>query len=276
MRIGFLVGWWLLLWLLSIGVGRAAPLVRAIYPNPPGSDTGEWVMIENPDSATVSANVLTLSDTQGSLKTWRMTTPLEPQSLTTFLFSQTGISLNNAKDGVVLASGSGVLDTSAEYVNADEGFVWWRSTTGWTYSLAADFQGRAALRQWELPVPEDDSGHDPEPTTVVASPTPVPRVMSPSAAKREVSQPENVTAVPSPSLAPLKLPTLIAVTTPYVPRTPLPSAPPIPDPDAEVATFVAWQKQAIGGSLAVMFAGVCWLTIALPPLIRGYLAFDDW
>lgn len=252
----------LVYWLAAAPVAAQVTL-RAIYPNPPGSDEGEWIAVENLDSASASAETYSLRDTAGSVKTYQLAA-LGPGELRIVAATQSGITLNNTGEAVELLAGAMVAQRSPDYVASAEGKVWLQLLTSWQEVDLAEYLDRAANRRWGQAVAVDQETVEPVPvvpTAVVVNP-PTKSPLADAPANRPIRERR---------LPQLKPP----VTTPSpVPPIAWP-APPEPEYESEMAVFLGWKREALAGSLALVFAGLSLLLLAVPPLDRVWRWLRD-
>lgn len=261
---------YLVLGVRSVSVQATSPevLIRAVYPNPVGDETEEWVMLENTAEASISGQ-WELSDGTGAIKTygWETVAPgfvKIPRTLSK-------ISLNNDQDWVSLSLDGNLVAVSEPYDNLDEGLIWVQLSAGWQAITEADFELRAAAGDWQSdPEITDIEEETSQEESVV--PVPTPRPTPAAAAARGDPQP-----TPGPPEIPyqewLTAPHLSAFPPPggtdSAVTSPLPSYPTI-DGAAQRRLYVQWQRQALAGSYLLLFAGLCGEVISVPVLLRWY------
>ncbi len=258
---------------LLLGLVLPAPVIatvklRAIYPNPPGSDDGEWVAVENV-GASVSGELYSIRDAVGTVKNFSIES-LAVNELRLIYASQSGITLNNAGESVELLSQGILLESSPSYMASEEGKVWLQLDSGWREVSLADFFERLIHRNWS--VVEDPQAIDTD-ELEPSLPTLLPQSLPFDQGQRLP------TAAPAGS-PPLKPPDRRL---PQLKRLPIASAaaswdwPTAPEPDyqAEIATYARWKREALFGSLSLMFAGGCWLILISPSLMAVWQWFRD-
>lgn len=243
-----------ILGLLLASPASAAVRLRAIYPNPPGSDEGEWVAVENLD-ATPSGK-FSLRDTVGSVKTYTLDS-LPASELRLIYATQSGITLNNTGEAVELLAEGIVLERSPPYVASAEGRVWLQLESGWREVALSEFNDRAERRNW-LVGPESTSNEERE------------SIDPPQTSDLDRGETKPVDSAPTsviPSIRPeYRLPRLQATSTATVAANWSWPIPPEPDYQAEIDLFLDWKRRALLGSLALLFGGGCWLLLVSPPL----------
>ncbi len=269
-------GWWLagLVFFGLAGRVWAAELhLRAIYPNPPGNDTGEWLAVENNGTASVAAGLASLRDKFGSTKTYLLPA-LSAQELKIITASESGITLNNTREAVELLKQNVVIDASPEFVASQEGMVFIQLNEGWREISLAEYLERQLNRNWStVAVTEDDDSTEPDTTTATVSATftPLPWATliapAPDRAAKQVELSSDLPTQASPAPLPYRVPHLFTGS----PARASPAGelnwplPPEPDYDAEMQVFLDWKRRALFGSLALVWGGLCWLLLVIPP-----------
>ena len=254
-------------------------ILRAMAPNPVGSDDFEWIVIENTSTASASAELLKLKDIEGTVVTYQLTGWLEPQELRVVPRSQSGITLNNTVDGVVLLENGVEIDRSDPYDGLAEGQVWVAFADGeWRAVSEAEYQEMASTRRWSLVVSSPTPSITPSPTVsgqssvIKSSPSP-----TTSTEKTSDPPPFSSTERSGEYQRLLKVPVFLATSSASVREqsTELPSPPPL-DWEVETGVFMAWKRKALKGTIGVMFGGAVWLTLAISRLITWYNEPSPW
>jgi hypothetical protein len=262
--------------------------VRAMLPNPPGSDALEWILLEREPGASFSAEVV-IQDGLGATQTYSFLPLFVSGDQFRLMKAESGLSLNNDADWVEIWQEGDLLDKSETYPSMAEGFVWTRLGTGWQSLSPEAFAIRLADQDWDTvhPSPSPNPSPTPELPTVRPSPRASPPLQPPSSSPQATSpttsrQPESAVATiqPSPSAIPyqewLAMPRLFAVRQKELLATssarPLVSPPAYPqlDGEGERHRFYDWQKRAILGAFGFLLAGVCFVLLATPALCRWY------
>lgn len=231
--------------------------LRAVFPNPIGSDEGEWIAVENISQATFSAQLYAIRDVYGSVKTFGMGSFL-PFELKTVLASQSGITLNNTEEMVELLYLGEVIESSPKLVASQEGKVFVRLESGWNEISESEYLARKGERRWGVPSPVNGRESETENPGVV---------QLPENPERE-SEAEEILPNRDDLSVQRVFPTFLRGARSSATPSGLPSwpMPPEPDYDQEMAVFLEWKREALVGSLSLIFGGVCLLTVTLPPV----------
>jgi hypothetical protein len=240
----------------------------------------EWIAVENTTNASSSAQIWSIRDVQGSVKTFVLPS-LSPYELRMFSGVETKISLNNTGDQVELVESGAVAQSSAPYEELVSGSLWVLLSTGWQEVTQEEWERRWPLRDWFLD--DQESIPSPAPSTQV-SPAPsaspkttaslVPEETIHSASSEKVSKREDDwwQSVALPHNEPLASVSAI-----------LPGEPPVWEREPgnfeeEYRVFVGW-KRKIGLYLALCFSfAIATLALSAAPLYRCYndvCLFDD-
>lgn len=256
-------------------------VLRAVLPNPTGSDSQEWIDLENVSAATVAAQLVVLADTEGSVTRYQLEVDLQPNELRRLTATQSGITLNNSKEQVELWWNGEWQASSPVMTDADEDQVWVQLDGGWTVLNLADYEERRAYRRWQEGVDSPD-----EATAEVSSPGVTPRASPKSQtavnADSRISQFDaepaveeaaaaSTSAVPYhtlrfPELLPTQVASASAETVPNISAL----RPPRPDSE-EVDRYQWWKRRAVGGSLLMLWGGATLSLLSWPPLWRWWL-----
>lgn len=243
--------------LLALSVGKVSAFdlqIRAVFPNPVGIDTSEWVAIENTSAATISAGLYLLRDTTGSTKTASLSA-FRPYEVKTITATQSGITLNNSGESVELLYGSSVIDSTANFIATQEGTVFLKLNESWVEVSLNEYQERLATKNW-LVIREEAR-----------------EVVFDNDFENEVEGGMEVSLVPShmekSRAVNRKLPRLFLAQSSATPSAGmLWPVPPEPHYDQEMALFLDWKKRAIIGSLSLIFGGTSLLFVSAPPLLK--------
>lgn len=279
MRVWIVFGLFFLLVLTAPGARADSPVVvlRAMSAVP--SAGSEWIALENTSGASISGQIWSIRDVQGSVKTWVLP-GLGPYELKMFSGTETKISLNNTGDQVELLQGNMVVQSSAPYEELTSGSIWVLLGEAWFEMTQEDWDERWPVRDWTVASPS------PSPTpqmsvapTLVSSPkvtpspkpttTVVPVISSPSPIVSQEPVSETVKASWWESVA---LPHNEAIATSSGGQ---PSLPPIwerepGDYTEESEIFRAW-KRKIWLRLSVVFScAVFSVSLCAPRLYRCY------
>lgn len=239
---------------------QTSVLIRALLPNPTGSDTTEWILIENIGEDTVDADSLVLQDVEGSVKTYTIQQSLLTREFVFVSATQSGIALNNAQDRVELLFQGQKVAESLAYTDAQNDQVWWQSEDGdWQWEDKNLFLERMKTGDFALVAQEKEA-------TVTASPTPQGSVPETTAKNKKVLETPVSAQEPSEEYQGKKHDLLLADTA--VPTYLKKSLQDIPFPefdfDTETERFVLWKKQALQGSLGLIVGGMAWLIVCFP------------
>lgn len=231
--------------------------LRSVFPNPTGSDEGEWIAVENISQATISAQLYAVRDVYGSVKTFGLGS-FSPLELKTVLASQSGITLNNTEEMVELLYLGEVIESSPKLVASQEGKVFVRLESGWNEVSEAEYLARKGERRWGVPSPVNDSESKTENPGVVQL---LENAEGESGAEEILPNRDDLSVK-------RVFPSFLKRTRPSATPSGLPSwpMPPEPDYDQEMAVFLEWKREALVGSLALIFGGACLLTVTLPPV----------
>ena len=252
-------------------------VLRALYPNPEGSDTAEWIVVSNESSATISAQKVSIEDTVGATQVYTLPGALPVGAVQLIMASESGVSLNNSEDSVVLSLAGEELERSERYENAPEKQVWWQADDGvWRWSEVTAFLERLTMKNFVWQVVEHTS----------------------QAQEGEVAATSGVTGnllprqqplVPRVSESPTHTESLVASPTPTFMHEPMQLSPtnrsslstetrriadiPFPDYDfqGEKDRFVRWKQQALLGSGSLIFGGASWFVWSAPYWWERYL-----
>ncbi len=253
----------------SVGSAQAQStdlLVRAVFPNPLGSDSNEWILLENSTLNTIPSTTLSLQDTIGAVKTYKIPFDIQPGSFTFVSATESGIALNNLEDTVQLVREGQVIDQSFLYSNAQDDQVWWRSESGeWQWESISEFMTRIETKNFTLVSEEED----------VASPSSSPSlVVSYNEGDLEKESSMNSLDTASLNIESPRVTKYLGTShslTPHLEETELYKKPSLKDIDfpefdfeRETALFVWWKKQALIGSLCLVFGGSCWVCLCFP------------
>lgn len=237
-------------------------VLRALFPNPVGSDTYEWVLVENTSAQTVDTGAFRIRDTVGTVHTASIGAALASGELRLLSATQSAVTLNNTGDTVQLLNNGTVVQESANYGSVTEGDVWLWTDEEWTAVPESEFWDRLAEKNWsglETEAPDEKEVNDgseemaalvDESATSdipIASPTPKNIPQNYRSPQLEYSRPPPAAAANKPQL--------------HLPEY---------DFDAEKARFVVWKKQALLGTLSLCLGGIWWL------LISWKLVWDWW
>lgn len=248
-------------------------VLRALAPNPVGSDDWEWIALENTSSASVSAQMLSIKDIEGSVVTYQLSGWFGPGELKVISRSSSGITLNNTSDSVLLLENGLQIDTTDRYEGLAEGEVWVLFADGeWRATSESEYQQMASERVWSLTSPSPS----PTPASSPQASSSTPKILSTRASPLPSGE------TPSPTSNPIDFQTIFSLPVLASPhfsteaaRLELPSPPPL-DWEPELNVFMAWKRKALAGSLALIFGGVIWFLIALTRLITWYNEPDPW
>lgn len=190
MRVGILVilFFCILNWAPVVTAESPAVILRGMSAVPAAGS--EWIALENTNGATISAQVWSVRDVQGSIKTWSVPA-LQPYELKMFSGVETKISLNNTGDQVELLQNGLVVQSSAPYEELLSGSIWLLLSDGWREVTIEDWEQRWPLREWRVvavspsPTPSPLQVVTPRPTpkpvvSPQSSPVDLPRLASPS------------------------------------------------------------------------------------------------
>jgi hypothetical protein len=275
------------MWFLGASTVRAQDVVlRALLPNPQGSDTNEWLALENTTTASISAQLYQLRDVSGAVTVYNPKGSW-PAGVSRWPQSTTKINLNNEVDQIQLrlASNSAVIQISDQYTQASDDQVWlWCDDHVWRWVSLAEYTTREATRNWNCAEVEDVASTSTELATPTPNPTPL-ATTSQSIVSTPLPTQRSTTTSPTPSTDPttinwqrlLRMPGLSATAAAKIPSAPpiiIPKSPPF-DGHTQ-AEWHRWQQRAIAGSLAIFFGGACWFILALPTLIQLLYSLHIW
>ncbi|MCD8484684.1 hypothetical protein LRY65_04555 [Candidatus Woesebacteria bacterium] len=254
---------------VAIDVGGVR--VRAVFPNPQGSDTTEWILIENNGSQPLTSGEITVRDTEGSVHGF---TVAEEIAAGDFLFlpaTVSGIALNNSTDTVEIVQNNTVMFTSKPYQDAEEDQVWWVSDeNAWQWSPVAEFLVRLDNGDFAVsPSSQEEENTSPTPD-LQGLPAVTPHPASVNEADPE-STPDTPLVTPTPYLG--QSPHLEASLATLSAQQQMPSEPlafPQFDFSAQEDRFMQWKRQALLGSLLMIFSGGCFLVICVPYFWERY------
>jgi hypothetical protein len=108
----------------------AAVMLSELYPNPPGSDSAEFIELFNLEPRAASLAGWQIRDASNRTFTIPDGTMIGPSSYLAFSQTKTKISLNNTGDTVTLVTPQGEIVDQAEYTSSDEGASWVRDELG--------------------------------------------------------------------------------------------------------------------------------------------------
>lgn len=239
---------------------RAALHIRAIYPNPPGNDDTEWIALENTSDASISAQLYTLADTVGSVRTATFSGWFAGREVRLISATSSGIVLNNTGDQVVLKKQGEVVESSPSYQSLTEGLVWTKIDAEWQGLSLSEFMSRLEQKNWSASGEEQPALEEAEAVNNQESYDNQPRATPVVSKKIDVlpSQPQHA------------LPRLFPSNPQANSRQILPfPTPPLIDYAAEQRVFLDWKKKALAGSFLLMFGGICAL-IPLAPKVSRY------
>lgn len=249
-------GLFFLFFVFSVGKIQASDVrILAVFPNPVGNDSGEWIAVENMREATVAAGLYWLRDTVGSTKTASLSA-FQPSERKTIHASQSGITLNNTGESVELLSGGVVVDTTPTLIATREGMVFFRSENTWI-EITLDEYFERLTTEYLVPGVSRESEQDEQEDSREG-----PELFLPSVT-RQISKPEIENRVIS-----RKLPKFLPAATVATPSSFSWPTPPKPWYEQEMDVFLEWKRKAIFGSLSLMFGGICLLLVASPPVLR--------
>lgn len=234
------------------------------------TEGSEWIALENTSNATVSGQMWSIRDVQGSIKTW-LVPVLQPYELRMFSSTETKISLNNTGDQVELLQGSSVVQSSSPYEELQTGSLWVLLSGGWQEMDADEWVRRWPIRDWQVqmiiaspsPVPSNT------PTTVlVSSPSPL---LFPSGVSRTTSTPVSKSLekdwwddVSLPLVAKTSTQSAVSISTP-----PIWERPP-GDFDGEWQVFQNWKREIWYRLGVTFFSSFFVLALSAPKLYRCY------
>jgi len=283
------VGWLVIFLMLLITRQCQASdiFVRAILPNPPGSDTQEWILLERQPGASFSAEIV-VKDGLGAVQSYDFCPFFTTGDQLRLMKSETGISLNNDADWVEIWQEGDLVDRTETFENSTEGSVWTRLGNVWQSLTSEEFALRLASMDWNDSVEIDDSetntaSDSAETTTDSTQATPTSK-SSPKLSPLPTATPAQkfANSSPQPSISPilyqqwLAMPQFLVSPQPkaatesssFTPRSP-PAYPQL-DGEGERKRFYDWQKKAILGAFGFLLAGVCFVVLATPALCRWY------
>jgi len=112
-------------------------VINELLPNPEGPDQeNEWIELFNKSDSKINLSYWILKDTKGKIT--QFTIPkgvsIEPHGFIVFYRHQTGITLNNTEDGVVLIGLNQQIKSSIEYKGAPLGKSYSRTEMGWQWT----------------------------------------------------------------------------------------------------------------------------------------------
>lgn len=231
--------------------------LRAILPNPPGSDESEWIAVENVSPATISAQLYSLRDVYGSIKTFGLGSFL-PLELKTILASQSGIMLNNTEEQIELLYLGQVVESSPRLVASQEGKVFIQLDSGWKEINEAEYRERQAGRNWSWLA---DVGRE-EPDEANPAVVQLPENAKREDGEEEISPNDDTVSIQR------AFPKLLRGTSFLATPSGLLSwpIPPEPDYEREMDVFLGWKREALLGSLLLIFGGTCLISLTLPPV----------
>lgn len=234
--------------------------IRALLPNPTGSDTTEWILIENTGEDTVEVGSLVLQDVAGSVTTYSIQESLLAKEFLFVSATESGIALNNAQDRVELFFQEQKVAESFAYTDAQNDQVWWQSEDGeWQWEEKHLFLKRVETGDFSLASKEAE---------VTATPTPTLQdsISETTGENKKVLETPVSVQVPSAVYQGKKHALLLTDTVP--PPRSKKSLQDIQFPefdfDKEAERFVSWKQQALQGSLGLIVGGVSWLTLCFP------------
>ncbi len=243
----------------------SSALIRAVYPNPPGSDTAEWILIENASNVLIPANSISVQDTEGSSHTFVLPQDLGVDEFVYLSASESGIALNNATDSVIAKLGSAVIHSTEPYTDAPEGQVWWVSDAGeWSWEESASFLQRVVEGDFLVVSEETEvDAEDAEETVLDVTP--------PEKDLQREKTPDQVTQHTTPEEQQAKRSYAAIAHTLLEQGSGAPAVSvenevtfPEYDFDQEKKEFVAWKRQALLGSLLMVFGGVVLSVLGVP------------
>ena len=151
--------WLFLFWLVVQVLASDEIIIRALYPNPPGSDEAEWILLENTTDQTLPGNYI-LRDGAGKVVEYQHNDQLQPGYLE-IPRSLSKITLNNDSDWVELWQNDELVDISDTYKNLTEGKVFVKLDDAWSVIDLEDFQTRLENNDWlVVPAEKEDEEAD--------------------------------------------------------------------------------------------------------------------
>jgi len=108
-----------------------------ILPSPKGPDKeNEWIEIFNQNNFKIDISKWKIIDLEGKTKSYTFPekTIINPQGFLTLFRTKTKITLNNAKDGLILLRSDGKIVDKVVYKNAPLNQSYNRTNTGWVWS----------------------------------------------------------------------------------------------------------------------------------------------
>lgn len=260
-------------------------VVRGLYPNPVTDEQNEWILIENQQEASIAAQSCLVNDTVGSVKQASLPA-MSAGQLLKLSRSASGITLNNSQDSVELTCEGEMVAQTALYEQIGEDQVWWLSNQGhWLIQNITDFLERLHNRNWDEEAEPEEvvvGVTQPENNDEATNSAKVEEKLQPEQ-KISIQEKESTTiANAKPELdyqKHLQLPAVSSslnhtessheATVEETTRAAQLEYPQI-DREQELAQFKAWKREALTGSLSLIFAGGCWLMISVPPLWSWY------
>ena len=113
-------------------------IINELYPNPSGDSSAEWIELYNNSSEDIDLKDWILEDTQGSIHQYQFIDSTIIRAFGFLLLSrtETGITLNNDRDGVKLIKPNGViLYTTLEFSDGEKGWSFARTNSGsWSWT----------------------------------------------------------------------------------------------------------------------------------------------
>lgn len=171
--------------------------LNELMPNPIGSDEQEWIELHNPSEFRLNLVGLTVADK--SKEYVFEDRFIEPHDYLLLPRADSGISLNNSKETVMLKVGERITDAFS-YQSSQEGFSW-ALATGGTWQLSDDPTPESANAVVAAPVTEphaDTVSQTPPPneTTPPSDPTPDPAALNEPEATGNLTTDEDSVARP--------------------------------------------------------------------------------
>lgn len=233
--------------------------VRALLPNPQGSDTEEWILLENSSLESIEPNLYELQDTEGATQIYTIESRLEPGELFFLNATMSGIALNNAQDSLQLSLSGNLIQQTPPYTDAQDNQVWWQSDDGkWQWEELSAFLVRVTEKNFHV----SQSGT--ESTT-------------PAQTKVETTTPRRNTdtvTTPTPDIVmqleekpyAAVMPQLLSQSLPAIAAGERLSDISFPDFNFsdEKEQFVIWKRNALMGSLLLIWGGICFIVICFP------------
>ncbi len=280
-----------LFWWPTVTCYASDYFIRAVLPNPVGSDTQEWILLEKSPTA---SNVATLvvKDGLGAVQSYEKQVSFSYDNLASLPRSESGLSLNNDADWVELWQSGAIIDQSGLFENLSEGFVWTRLATHWLALSAQDFERRLEDHDWEEESDNQKENDQDEDNNAEDEPNEKPHeepnetqkslasnhgAVTPESVAPEQQTDQSILQSPSTPevqyqqwliIPQLAAPLLATRSASITPRSP-PAYPQI-EGESERQQFELWRQKAILGGFGFLFSGMCFVIVALPPVCHWY------